>query len=288
VVAAPQTPEQRVPRAARNSAETRSASEASVAYSIRAWLRLVASSGTQFVDAGQHMWATEGGGAHEPLAQRATPQRATLVVWMASALDPTQSGEVVVPHEKDVQPVTAVRNALLQSSLAEVREHGYFERYSQHIPAAALEELSSNLGPGWVSNELAHAHYGACDGMKLTAEELEGIGESVGQRVRDTSIVVAGSKNPDEAFDLWASIRQLHRVWRRIYQGGSVQITKVGATDQLIHFRGFSLNTYRYFRHANLAAIRSVHEAVGVHVESAKMVRYDSSTQEVTIHLKWT
>ena len=81
-------------------------------------------------------------------------------------------------------PVTAVRNALLQSSLAEVREHGYFERYAQPIPADALQELSSNLGPGWVSIDLAHAHYAACDGMKLGADELDRIGESVGKRVR--------------------------------------------------------------------------------------------------------
>jgi hypothetical protein len=207
---------------------------------------------------------------------------------MSSALDLPPSGEVVVPHEKDVQPVTGVRNALLQSSLAEVREHGYFERYSRHIPPAALQELSSNLGPGWVSIDLAHAHYGACDAMELTADELDGIGQSVGQRVRDTSIVVAGTKNPDEAFDLWASVKQLHRVWRRIYQGGSVQITRLRTTEQLIHFRGFSLNKYHYFRHANLAAIKSVHEAVGVHVESARMIRYDPSTQEVIIHLTWT
>jgi hypothetical protein len=207
---------------------------------------------------------------------------------MASALDLPLSGEVVVPHEKNAQPVTALRNALLQSSLAGLREHGFFERYSQHMPAADLQELTSNLGPSWVSVDLAHAHYGACDTMKLSAEELDAIGKSVGERVRDTSIVVAGSKNREEAFDVWASIRQLHRVWNRIYKGGSVQITKLKATEQLIHFRGFSLNKYHYFRHANLAAIEAVHEAVGVHVESAKMVRYDSSTQDVIIHLTWT
>jgi hypothetical protein len=73
-----------------------------------------------------------------------------------------------------------------------------------------------------------------------------------------------------------------------VFQGGSVQVVKLGPTEELIELRGFSLNQHRYFRFGNLGAVAAAHEAVGIRIESTKIVRYDSSTQDVTIHVAWT
>jgi hypothetical protein len=62
---------------------------------------------------------------------------------------------------------------------------------------------------------------------------------------------------------------------------------KLGPTEELIEMRGFSLNRHYYFRSANLAAIAAAHEAVGARIESKKIVRYDATTHEIVIHLKW-
>lgn len=207
---------------------------------------------------------------------------------MSRVLQPLQTAEILIPHEVGFQPLVAVRNTVIQASLGELREAGHYERYSEHIDADALRELSSNLAPCWVSIELADAHYAACDAMRLNDEELRRIGEAVGVRVRETSIVVAGKKTADETVDVFGMMRQLHRVWKRIYQGGSVQITKLGPTEELMEFLGFSLNRHHYFRFANLAAIVAVHEAIGAHVETAKFVRYDAATRGALIQLSWT
>lgn len=206
---------------------------------------------------------------------------------MGSALEFSQDGEIVVPHERHGQPVIAVRNVVVPSSLALLRDHGYFDRYSKSIDPSVLHRLSTNLAPGWVGLDLVEAHYFACDALNLSLEELERLGQSAGQRVRETFLVVPGTKNRAEAIDVWGTTNQLHRVWKRLYQGGSVQIAKLGPTERLVDFRGFSLNKYRYFRNAIVASIQGAHEAIGVRIESVKAVRYDPSTHELTVHVVW-
>lgn len=134
--------------------------------------------------------------------------------------------------------------------------------------------------------ELADAHYAACDAMRLTEDQLRRIGEAVGFRMRQTSIVVAGKKDKNGHVDPFAMLAQMYRVWKRLYQGGSVQIAKIGPTDQLIEFRGFSLNRHHYYRFANLAAVIGVHEAVGVRLETAKILSYDATSHDVVIQLR--
>ena len=206
---------------------------------------------------------------------------------MVRALEPPPRGEILIPHEQDFQPVVALRNTMLQASLGELREAGYFERYTAHIDPAVLHELSTNLAPSWVPIELADAHYQACDRMGLNAEELQRIGHAVGVRVRQTSIVVADNRTSGAPVDVWTIVGQLHRVWKRLYQGGSVQIVKLGPRDELIELRGHSLYRHPYFRFASIAAITAAHEAVGARIEVNRIVRYDAMTHETVIHLAW-
>jgi hypothetical protein len=205
---------------------------------------------------------------------------------MVRALE-SQRGEILIPHDEDFQPLVAVRNTVLQASLGELRTAGYYERYAANIEPAVLEELASNLAPGWVPIDLADAHYQACDRMGLSADELQRIGQAVGVRVRQTSIIVAGNKTSDAPVDVWKIVDQLHRAWKRVYQGGSVQIVRLGPKDELIELRGHSLYRHNYFRFASLAAITAAHEAVGARIESNRIVRYDASTHELVIHLAW-
>jgi hypothetical protein len=205
---------------------------------------------------------------------------------MGASILPAQ-GEVVIPHDADIKPLTAVRNTLLQLSLGQLRDRGHFELYSKHIDPNILQELSSNLAPSWVGIELAHAHYQACDAMDLTSDELGGLAQGVGGRIGETSIIMA-AKDRGDAFDLWAVLGQLHRAWKRVFQGGSVQIVKLGPTEELIELCGFSLNRHHYFRHGNLAAVAAAHETVGIRITSTRIVRYDPAKHDVTMHVTWT
>lgn len=206
---------------------------------------------------------------------------------MARALESLQRGEILIPHDREFQPVMAVRNTVLQASLGELREAGYYERYASNIDPTMLRELSSNLAPSWVPIDLADAHYAACDGMCLNAEELHRLGQAVGVRVRQTSIVVASDTTANGPVDVWTIVGQLHRVWKRLYLGGSVQIVKLGPREELIELRGHTLYRHSYFRHGSLAAITAAHEAVGARIEMNRIVRYDARTHEIVFHMAW-
>lgn len=192
----------------------------------------------------------------------------------------------MIAHEQDFEPLTAVRNTVVQASLGELRFAGYYERYAANVDPDVLAELLSNLAPSWVPIDLVDAHYRACDAMSLNAGELQRLGEAVGVRVRQTSIVV-GSKPSDEPVDVWSIVAQLHRAWKRVYLGGSVQIVKLGPKDELIELRGHSLYRYPYFRFGSLAAITAAHEAAGARIQSNRIVRYDALTHEIVLHLTW-
>ena len=195
--------------------------------------------------------------------------------------------EIVIPHESSAGRVTGVRNVLLQASLAELKAHGHYERYAMEIEPGALELLLSSLAPGWISVQLAMAHYEACEKLNLSREEFEAMGERVGDRVQETVLVSSAKKEHAEPYDLWLALPSLHRMWPRLFQGGSVQITKIGTKEKLLEERGFVLTRYHYHRQGHLAALRSTYGALGVHLTTTKIVSYDAGHDEMVIRVAW-
>lgn len=198
-----------------------------------------------------------------------------------------ESREIVVAHDPNAGPVTAVRNVVLQASLAELRAHGCYERYSKLVAPEVLEQLNTNIAPTWVPVELALAHYAACDELGLSAEDFAALGQGVGDRVQDTVLVSSAKKVPVEGVDLWKVEAQLHRMWPRVFQGGSVQVVKLGPKLKLLEQRGFRLTQFQYYRQAHLAAIRASHIALGAHITTLKVDSYNAARDEVVVRVAW-
>jgi hypothetical protein len=200
---------------------------------------------------------------------------------------PFGTREIVIPHDRAAGPVTAVRNVLLQASLAELRAHGHYERYAKLIDPRVLEQLLSGLGPGWVPLDLAFAHYEACEKLCLTREEFAAMGDRVGDRVQDAVLVSLAKKVRENDFDLWLAVPALHRMWPRLFQGGSIQVVKLGPKEQLLEERGIVLNRFSYYRHGHVAALCASRGALGVRMTSAQVVSYAATTDEMVIRLAW-
>jgi hypothetical protein len=195
--------------------------------------------------------------------------------------------EIIIPHEREIRPCTAVRNVVIQSSIAQLQDAGYYDRYLSIIDPQVLKDLLSSFSPGWTPIELAQAHYAACDKLELTQEEQAALGQRIGSRLQETVLVSAAKRTRDSAFDLWTATGQLHRMWARLYQGGSVQVVKLGPKDKLVELRAFSLSRYRYYRNAQLAGIGAAYEALGARVEWLKVVSYNLARDELTFHFSW-
>ncbi|HEY2733204.1 MAG TPA: hypothetical protein VGI70_04430 [Polyangiales bacterium] len=196
-------------------------------------------------------------------------------------------GEIVLAHDPNAVPATAVRNVLIQSSLTELKATGYYDRYAALIAPEVLTELAANLGPGWIPIELALAHYEACDKMNLSAEDFALLGARVGDRVQGAVLVTSAKKKRDEDFDLWNVEAQLHRMWARLFQGGSLQVVKLGPKMKLLQARGIRLNRYHYYRQGHLAALRATHSAIGVELTTLQIASYDEANDELTVRLGW-
>lgn len=194
---------------------------------------------------------------------------------------------IVIPHEREIQPVSAVKHLVIQTSLAMLQRTGLFQRYRELIDPSVLQELQTALASAWAPIVLADAHYRACDDLGLTTEQLSALGQGVGVRLQETSLVTAAKKNRDSDFDLWNEVGSLHRMWARLYQGGSALIAKLGPKDLLIELRGFSLNRYRYHRYAQLASIGAAFTALGVQLESIKVASYSAANDETQIRVVW-
>jgi len=195
--------------------------------------------------------------------------------------------EIIEPRDLKAGPVTAVRMVLLQSSLSQLRLHGYFEQYQGLVDQDVLALLSSEDAPGWVPVEVARAHYDACDKLLLSPEQIMAIGTDVGEVLGDAVVVSPARKARDPDFDLWASLGQIHRLWARVYRGGSVQVVKLGPREQLLESFGFTLDRSPYFRYGKLAAIKQVYAGFGVQVTAAEFVSYTAARDESVIRMAW-
>lgn len=199
-----------------------------------------------------------------------------------------ETREILCPHDAAAGTVTAVRNVLLQASLSQLRSNGHFARYAALIDAQALEQLiAMSVAPGWIPIELALAHYEACDNLLLTPEQFATMGSAVGERVQDTLLVSSAKRAREADFDPWSAEGQLQRMWPRVFQGGSVQVVKVGPKAKLMEERGFRLNKYQYYRQSHLAAVRATHQSLGTRNVQTKVESYSAARDELVVRVSW-
>ena len=196
--------------------------------------------------------------------------------------------EILIRHDLSAGPVTAVKNLVVQTSLKHLQEKGYFERYKVLVDPVVLEQLNSGVASEWTPVEIADGHYAACDKMRLSDEELAKLGQATGERLQRTSLISAKKKDQEPEVDVWSSVGQLHRIWARHYQGGSVQVVKLGAKDMLLEILGFGLNRHRHFRYGQLTVMATTFEALGARSPSASIASYDASGDELAIRITWS
>jgi hypothetical protein len=198
-------------------------------------------------------------------------------------------GEILIAHEPNAGPVSAVRNILIQFSIAELKAANLYESYAAVASPQLLEDLLSRLGPGWIPIELAFAHYEAVERVKLDSDATAALGASVGDRLTQTALVSHAKKTRDESHDLWSQVGPLHRMWRRLHEGGSLAVIKTGPKEMLLEQRGLTLNRLRHFRERQLAAITATLDAVAAQKYSClKVEHFNPLNDETQFRIGWS
>lgn len=194
--------------------------------------------------------------------------------------------EIIHAFPAAIAPLSAVRNVVIQASLAELKKHGHYDRYTTLIaPASLAQLLDLAIAPSWIPVQLALDHYDACERLQLNESQFEELGRSVGDRVQDVALVT--TKGVTDGRDLWQSVHALHRMWPRLFQGGAVQVVKVGPKALIMEERGFSLNRFHYYRVAHVAAVRATHAALGTQISSVRLVSHQPARDELVVRVEW-
>jgi hypothetical protein len=104
--------------------------------------------------------------------------------------------------------------------------------------------------------------------------------------VQNAVLVSLAKKVREANFDLWQAVGPLHRMWPRVFQGGSVQVWKIGPKAQLLEERGYSLNRYEYYRRGHIAALSATYAALGS-TSTVRIAGYNKAKDQMAVSVSW-
>jgi hypothetical protein len=198
-----------------------------------------------------------------------------------------QALEVVVPHVREVGPVTQVRSTLLQLSLTSLTERGHFAAWSDAVDAAHRATIVEAVAPVWLPIEVGMAHYAACEALGLQQHELVAIGEAVSHRIRNTFLATVTKAAQQAGMSPWTPLAHFGRVWGRLFMGGSVELKKVGPKDLQIEIRGLGLLRYAYVRSTYAGLMRAALLLFGARTAYVNVARWQPATNDLALLAAW-
>lgn len=170
-----------------------------------------------------------------------------------------RGGEIVVDYvSPDSEHITHIRSTLITSSIHNLKELGFLERYLRVVPRSFRDEVLAPRAPGWLPVEQAATHYRACEEMALSPPELDRIADSVVTNITATllSTFRRAASRAAEGTTAWHSLAQAERLFSRMNRGGAVRITRRAAAEALVEVRGSNLYTIPYYAFGHCAMLR--------------------------------
>lgn len=194
-------------------------------------------------------------------------------------------GEILIAHEPSRGELRAVRRMLVQSSIAELKLAGLYERYRAQVDPSSLRQIEDQIGPGWLALELAMAHYRGCDAIGIDDDQLEQLGATADEKLARTLTVT--STSGESAPSAWSLVGAFARLGKRIYDGGSIQYVKLGPKQLYIENIGNPLFSIHYYRVAHLAFMRQSFTTLGANVVEAKITNFRPAGAMIEVSLAW-
>jgi len=135
-------------------------------------------------------------------------------------------------------------------SAASVRAIGRWDDYVAAIPETQRDLIVGAVAGAWIPVELAALHYAACDSLNLGPDVIAANGrrtfDAIGGTLFGTILKMAKAAGVTP----WSFVEQLPRFWARSYDGGGIEIVKLGPKEARARIVSVSLLDSAYFRHA--------------------------------------
>jgi hypothetical protein len=161
------------------------------------------------------------------------------------------TAEPIVPLPADrsaVSRATHLRSTIISSSIAALRELGFYEAYVAQLDAQARDEVLSIVPGVWVPMALGFVHYTACDRLRLPVSDLLALGSHAGERVMRSPLSVAMTLAKESGVTPWTMFAQSQRLWERSFQGSAIGVFKLGPKEARAEIVGWPLARIEYNR----------------------------------------
>jgi hypothetical protein len=172
------------------------------------------------------------------------------------------------------------------SSLQSLRSHGLFERYASLLDPRFGEILTLGTAGVWLPVPRAMAHYRAIDGLRLSVPDQVELGRGAAEKVQGPWLNVVAKGVREAGVTPWALLKNLPRLWDRVYQGGAgVCLRQLGPKEAEVELAGLPMLGVPYFRNAYRGAFLA-----GLEKLCTKMYVNESGAMhdtEATYRISW-
>jgi len=177
---------------------------------------------------------------------------------------------------------TAVKSTLLTASIEAIKKSGRFEAYAARLGPSLQREMLFGVAGVWLPMEIASAHYAAVDSLGFTIAEIVENGRSVGSRLNSTFLGTVIKLAGQAGTTPWLPLGQTGKLFERVFQGGGLQVERLGPKEARIELVGLPILSSAYFRGAlcgqvqagcELFCKRAYARDVGGHLPGAGVIR---------------
>jgi hypothetical protein len=165
--------------------------------------------------------------------------------------------EIFVPFPSPIRPLRHARSTVLIESIAAVRESPRRVAYEAALEKSFRELLLTSVAATWVPLDAALAHYRACDKLEIPVDEQVANGRKTFQRASGAIFGTITKMAKEVGVNPWTLMAQFNRFWGRSYDGGAVQVRKLGPKEAYVDVIQAPLFESRYFRNALRGVILS-------------------------------
>jgi hypothetical protein len=161
-----------------------------------------------------------------------------------------ETDEVLVPFPPTLTTARNAKSTVLQGSVAAVRASSRFHEYLRHVPPASQPILLHSVAGTWIPIDVAFAHYSACDAAGFGIDEAFANGRATFDKAGHVLFGTVLRMAKAAGVTPWTPLEQLQRFWDRGYDGGGVQVLRVGPKEARIQIVRTRLAESPYYRNA--------------------------------------
>jgi hypothetical protein len=155
-------------------------------------------------------------------------------------------------------PLTAVRGAVIASSIKALRKHELYDAYVQHLDPAHRDRVLGLSVSAWAPIAIAVAHYRACDALALDRATIEEIGGETGLSINQTVVSILVKLSREAGATPWNALARSNTLMARSWQGSRCGVFKLGPKEARFEWIGQPLAEIPYIRVGFAGFVRSI------------------------------